>query len=50
MPQYAVGHGDWLVRVRARLEHWPGLSLIGNAFDGIGMPDCVRLARSAAEA
>lgn len=48
MPQYVVGHGDWVRRVSDRVAQWPGLSLIGNAYDGVGMPDCVRLARHAA--
>jgi oxygen-dependent protoporphyrinogen oxidase len=26
----------------------PGLHLVGNAYDGIGVPDCIRLGRQAA--
>jgi oxygen-dependent protoporphyrinogen oxidase len=26
----------------------PGLRLAGNAYDGIGVPDCIRLGRKAA--
>jgi oxygen-dependent protoporphyrinogen oxidase len=26
----------------------PGLRLVGNAYDGIGVPDCIRLGRKAA--
>ncbi len=48
MAQYAVGHGARMERIRHRLESHPGLRLIGNAYDGIGVPDCVRLGRTAA--
>jgi oxygen-dependent protoporphyrinogen oxidase len=27
----------------------PGLRLAGNAYDGIGIPDCIRLGRKAAK-
>jgi oxygen-dependent protoporphyrinogen oxidase len=27
----------------------PGLRLAGNAYDGIGIPDCIRLGRQAAK-
>jgi protoporphyrinogen oxidase len=27
----------------------PGLQLAGNAYDGIGIPDCIRLGRKAAK-
>jgi protoporphyrinogen/coproporphyrinogen III oxidase len=49
MAQYAVGHGERQRRIRARLDHLPGLLLIGNAYDGIGISDCVRLGRQAAK-
>ncbi len=39
MAQYGVGHLDRLERLRQKL---PGLALAGNAFRGIGVPDCVR--------
>lgn len=48
MAQYTVGHGARLKAVRARLESWPTLALAGNAYDGIGIPDCIRLGREAA--
>lgn len=49
MAQYAVGHKDRMVRVNARLAGLPGLRLAGNAYDGIGVPDCIRLGRKAAK-
>ena len=48
MAQYAVGHQERMNRVQARLQELPGLQLAGNAYDGIGVPDCIRLGRQAA--
>lgn len=48
MAQYAVGHQARMHRVTARVETLPGLRLVGNAYDGIGIPDCIRLGRDAA--
>jgi len=48
MAQYAVGHKERMQRVAARLAALPGLRLAGNAYDGIGVPDCIRLGRKAA--
>ncbi|MGB6974360.1 MAG: protoporphyrinogen oxidase [Terracidiphilus sp.] len=48
MAQYAVGHQERLARIHARLEALPGLRLAGNAYDGIGISDCIRLGRGAA--
>jgi oxygen-dependent protoporphyrinogen oxidase len=48
MAQYEVGHLDRLAQIeRLRLE-LPGLALIGNAYRGIGVPDCIRSGRDAA--
>ncbi|MGA3160436.1 MAG: protoporphyrinogen oxidase [Terracidiphilus sp.] len=48
MAQYAVGHQERMARVNARVAALPGLKLAGNAYDGIGIPDCIRLGRKAA--
>jgi protoporphyrinogen/coproporphyrinogen III oxidase len=48
MAQYAVGHKERIDRIRARVETLHGLRLVGNAYDGIGIPDCIRLGRQAA--
>jgi oxygen-dependent protoporphyrinogen oxidase len=42
MPQYEVGHRDLVARVRAGLP--PGIFVTGSAYDGVGIPDCVRAA------
>ncbi len=48
MAQYAVGHKERIERINARVAALPGLRLVGNAYDGIGVPDCIRLGRQAA--
>jgi len=42
MAQYAVGHQQRIVRIKEQLKNHSGLLLAGNAFDGIGIPDCIR--------
>lgn len=48
-PQPLVGHTDRLARIERRLAALPGLYLAGAAYDGVGIPDCVRQGRAAAE-
>ncbi|HVZ84993.1 MAG TPA: protoporphyrinogen oxidase, partial [Terracidiphilus sp.] len=48
MAQYAVGHQERMALIRKRVEALPGLRLAGNAYDGIGISDCIRLGRQAA--
>jgi oxygen-dependent protoporphyrinogen oxidase len=48
MAQYAVGHQERKQRIAKRVTALPGLRLAGNAYDGIGIPDCIRLGRQAA--
>jgi protoporphyrinogen/coproporphyrinogen III oxidase len=48
MAQYAVGHRERMKRIAARVTELPGLRLVGNAYDGIGVSDCIRLGRLAA--
>jgi len=48
MAQYAVGHQARAKRVQERVAGLAGLRLVGNAYDGIGIPDCIRLGRVAA--
>jgi oxygen-dependent protoporphyrinogen oxidase len=48
MAQYAVGHKKRMQSITNRVAALPGLRLAGNAYDGIGVPDCIRLGRQAA--
>lgn len=48
MAQYSVGHRERMQRINARVAALPNLRLVGNAYDGIGVPDCIRLGRQAA--
>jgi protoporphyrinogen/coproporphyrinogen III oxidase len=47
-PQYDVGHLDRLQRMRDLSAAQQGLFIAGSAFDGVGVPDCVRQGQQAA--
>ncbi len=49
MPQYHVGHKDRVARIEARAASLPHLQLAGNAFHGVGIPDCIHTGELAAE-
>ncbi len=49
MAQYGVGHLERLNRMERLRQQLPGLALAGNAYSGIGVPDCVRTGRDAAK-
>lgn len=49
LPHYLLGHLDKVERVESELEATPGLALAGNAYRGVGIPDCVKSASEAAE-
>jgi oxygen-dependent protoporphyrinogen oxidase len=49
MPQYNLGHLERLADVRSHVAALPGLALAGSAYGGVGIPDCVRTARAAAD-
>nr|MBA3240819.1 FAD-dependent oxidoreductase [Acidobacteriota bacterium] len=48
MAQYHLGHRERIGRIHARLAQLPGLKLCGNAYEGAGVPDCVRGGENAA--
>jgi oxygen-dependent protoporphyrinogen oxidase len=48
MAQYTVGHQQRVERIEAILQTIPGLHLAGNAYRGIGIPDCVKTGKVAA--
>jgi oxygen-dependent protoporphyrinogen oxidase len=49
MPQYAVGHVDRVAVIEARAAALPGIALVGAAYRGVGVPDCVRGGEEAAD-
>jgi oxygen-dependent protoporphyrinogen oxidase len=48
MAQYTVGHQQRVARIEEIVRTIPGLHLAGNAYHGIGIPDCVRMGQEAA--
>jgi oxygen-dependent protoporphyrinogen oxidase len=50
MPQYTLGHLERLAVIEERLAAHPGLFVAGNAYRGIGLPDCIASGEAAAEA
>jgi len=50
MLQYVTGHHERVKTIQRQLENHTGLFLAGNAFSGVGISDCIRSARAAAEA
>jgi len=48
MPQYRVGHLSLVEEIQNGAKQFPGLFLTGNAYTGIGLPDCVRSAQETA--
>ncbi len=49
MPQYTLGHLDRLAVIDGRLAAHPGLYAAGNAYRGIGIPDCIASGEQAAD-
>lgn len=50
MPQYTVGHRSRVEKLKRHLDtHFPGIVLAGAAYEGIGIPDCIRQGKTAAE-
>ena len=49
MPQYEVGHLERVAHIGHLLKSASGVYLIGNAYRGVGVPDCIREGRDAAE-
>ncbi len=49
MPVYFVGHLEQVAAIEAEAALYPGLFLTGNAYRGLGIPDCVRQANQAAQ-
>ncbi|MDF1502397.1 protoporphyrinogen oxidase [Roseisolibacter sp. H3M3-2] len=48
MPQYELGHAARVAAVEQRAGALPWLALAGNAYHGVGVPDCIRSGEQAA--
>ncbi|MGH2349458.1 MAG: protoporphyrinogen oxidase [bacterium] len=48
MPQYLVGHLERVAAARGHLRRTRGLVLAGSAYNGVGIPDCIRQGKEAA--
>ncbi|WP_082605961.1 protoporphyrinogen/coproporphyrinogen oxidase [Nocardioides sp. Root190] len=48
LPQYWVGHGARVARIRAEIAAVPGLAVCGAAYDGVGIPATIASAHHAA--
>jgi oxygen-dependent protoporphyrinogen oxidase len=48
MAQYTVGYKNRIDRIRQLVSSAAGLALAGNAYSGIGVPDCIRSGSEAA--
>jgi protoporphyrinogen/coproporphyrinogen III oxidase len=49
MPQYEIGHTARVNKIAERVATLPGLALAGNAYSGVGIPDCIRSGETAAD-
>lgn len=49
MPQYKADHRKKVAAIEEQAARSPGLYVIGNAYHGVGIPDCVHQAETAAE-
>ncbi len=49
MAQYQVGHKKLILELQDQLEAYPFLFLAGNGYAGIGIPDCIRSGKEAAD-
>jgi len=49
MAQYPVGHAGRVSAIEERIQGLRGLYLAGNAYSGIGISDCIRTGKTAAQ-
>ena len=48
MAQYLVGHKQIIDEIDSLVKDFPGLALAGNAYHGVGIPDCINSGQQAA--
>ncbi len=49
LPQYGVGHLERVAEMERMLAEIPGVQIIGNSFHGVGIPDCIKSGKQAAD-
>jgi len=49
MPQYTGGHLERVAGIERAIAAIPGVALAGNAYRGVGLPDCIASGEAAAE-
>jgi len=49
MPQYHIGHLARVQQIEGAMADQPGLELAGNAFAGVGIPQCIHSGQQAAD-
>jgi len=49
MPQYHIGHENLVDQIFQQENKHSGLYLAGNAYEGVGIPQCIRTGRKAAD-
>jgi len=49
LPQYEVGHLERIAELDRRIDTLGSLTLLGNAYHGVGLPDLIRDSRAAAK-
>ena len=49
MPQYYVGHKQRVQQIDELLSQLPGLYFAGNAYEGVGIPQCIHSGEQAAQ-
>jgi protoporphyrinogen/coproporphyrinogen III oxidase len=48
MPQYNVGHTEAVKIIEGMVQDLPGLHVVGNAYHGVGIPDCINMGKQVA--
>jgi oxygen-dependent protoporphyrinogen oxidase len=49
LPEYGADHRSVIVTLKGRAARFPGLTLAGCAYEGVGIPDCIASGEAAAE-
>ena len=49
LPQYTLGHQERLAKIDERVAALPGVAVAGASYRGVGIPDCIKSAETAAE-